>query len=533
MFGSLYRHENGPFPGTIARHLRERCSMKQRPCLTFLVVCICMLLAAGCGSKSHTPSSPAQSPGDALYAQGTDAFSKNDFTAAADLFKLAQENYTAAGDRIPALKARDMAFLAFCAAGDFPYNRSAIEAELAAAFPDMAAAERIALLDGDSRTATIRRGDEILYFYDTVHNIKNHYPAILRKENERNQYTPLYDELMPLINTPWKEGAGPYGNPVAFTGSVELAIPRGELPPDGTLKLWIPLPIETASQTNVTIISVEPARYVKSATGTRADLGLAYLEIPLAEMKEPSVNVTARFRFVGHEQRFVIDPATVTPCNTASPEYLKYTGSSRNIAITPEMKAKALSMVGTETNPYLQAQKIYWDIVSTHPYSHAPHSWLDATRTPESLYVLKTGIGDCGSQSIYFTALCRSIGIPARASGGYQMIQGHAGTHFWAEFYLEGYGWIPVDVTAAEGGDASYNATPEELHRYKAYYFGSLDPYRYFIQKDVDLPLTPDAGDAVTSPYGWVQFPKAACDTCIDNPMILAITYSKTTVKKE
>ena len=43
---------------------------------------------------------------------------------------------------------------------------------------------------------------------------------------------------------------------------------------------------------------------------------------------------------------------------------------------------------------------------------------------------------------MYFAALCRSIGIPARAVGGYQMIQGFAGTHFWAEYYLEGYGWF-------------------------------------------------------------------------------------------
>ncbi|HOJ97906.1 MAG TPA: transglutaminase domain-containing protein [Methanospirillum sp.] len=31
-----------------------------------------------------------------------------------------------------------------------------------------------------------------------------------------------------------------------------------------------------------------------------------------------------------------------------------------------------------------------------------------------------------------------------------QMIEGSAGAHIRAEFYLEGYGWIPVDVPAAE-----------------------------------------------------------------------------------
>jgi len=159
--------------------------------------------------------------------------------------------------------------------------------------------------------------------------------------------------------------------------------------------------------------------------------------------------------------------------------------------------------------------------------------WLDANGIPESRYVFETGIGDCATQSMYFAALCRSLGIPARATGGYQMIEGTPGTHIWAEFYLEGYGWIPVDVTAAEGGDASYTATAEDLNRYKSYYFGSLDPYRFIIQKSLDLPVIPDAGDAAISPTGWVQHPKLVCDTCPENPMILSFMHTNITVTRE
>ncbi len=96
--------------------------------------------------------------------------------------------------------------------------------------------------------------------------------------------------------------------------------PATRLPANGTLRLWFPLPIESGSQTNVTILSVEPAvRQIQ--TGTGADLGLAYLEIPLSEVNGSFLNVTATFRFVQHDQRFVIDPAKVQPYNTTSPEY--------------------------------------------------------------------------------------------------------------------------------------------------------------------------------------------------------------------
>ena len=171
------------------------------------------------------------------------------------------------------------------------------------------------------------------------------------------------------------------GDPVDYTGRAEFAIPRDELPGNGTLKVWMPVPIESGSQTNVTIISVEPARYVKSATGASADLGLVYFEIPLEEITSPFLNVTVRFSFVQHEQRFVIDPAQVKPYNTSSPG-TRDTAPSQNIVITPAMKAKARAIVANETNPYLQAQKIYWDIITTLPYSHAPHMTLDATGTP-------------------------------------------------------------------------------------------------------------------------------------------------------
>jgi len=510
--------------------------MKHMPVLILLMVCTGALLAAGCSSPA-TPAQPApatlqQSPGAALSAQGEAAFAANDFDRAADFFLLAQENYTAAGDKASSLKARDRVFQSLGAAADFPLNRSQADAALAAALPDATAAQRSAWLD-EPNMATIKRNGEVLYYSDTASNVKYHHPVLMQKENELKNYTPLYDELMPVINATWKDGAGPYGSPVAYAGSTDLAIPRSDLPANGTLKLWMPVPIETGSQTNVTIVSVEPKQYVKSSTGTGADIGLVYLEVPLEEIKGPFLNVSARYRFVQHEQRFVVDPAKVKPYNTSSPEYVKYTGSSRNIVVNPAMKQKALSIVGNETNPYLRAQKIYWDTVSTHPYSHAPHFWLEVTNNPESVYVLTTGIGDCGSQSMYYVALLRSLGIPARAAGGYQMIQGFAGTHFWAEYYLEGYGWIPVDVTGSEGGTWSYSATHADLMRYQEYFFGSLDPYRYVIQKDVDVPLTPGTGTAVVTPSGFLQFPKAVCDTCSENPMIFALMDAKVTVNKE
>ena len=493
-----------------------------------IVLVAAAFLVAGCTMQA-TESSPTAAA-DAARAQADTAFAAGNYHAADTLYTLAQENYTAAGNTTAALSARNRAFVSTRMTIEFPYNRSAMEQAISEAYPNVSAGRRAGWLNG-SGIASIKSDGAVWYYEGNTENILYHNLDLMQEKMASRNQTALYDPLTHYAFSTGNEGTGPYGEPVAWGGTEVFSVPREDLPQNGTLRLWFPLPIVSGSQTNVTILSVEPAQYVKSETGTGADLGLAYLEIPLSEVNGSFLNVTATFRFVQHDQHFAIDPAKVQPYNMTSPEYLKYTASGKNIVITPEMKAKAQEIVGNETNPYLEAQKIYWYIVDTLPYSHAPHVWLDASGTPESAYVLDTGIGDCGSQSMYFAALCRSLGIPARAVGGYQLVPGSAGTHFWAEYYLEGYGWVPVDVTAAETADWAYNATPDERHRFKAYFFDSLDPYRYIIQKDVDIPLTPDPGDAVLFKM-VVQSPKAVCDTCPDDVDLTLQQYYTTTVKR-
>jgi transglutaminase-like putative cysteine protease len=136
----------------------------------------------------------------------------------------------------------------------------------------------------------------------------------------------------------------------------------------------------------------------------------------------------------------------------------------------------------------------------------------------------ETGFGDCGTQSMLFSALCRSTGIPARAAGGYQLAPGLAGTHFWAEFYLPAYGWIPVDVTIAESSDWSWNATDAERDTFKGYYFGNLDPYRLTMQNDVDVPFSPKPGeDAILNMVH--QTPTVVCEGVNEDLELLGMEY--------
>ncbi|MFH1980727.1 MAG: transglutaminase-like domain-containing protein [Pseudomonadota bacterium] len=179
------------------------------------------------------------------------------------------------------------------------------------------------------------------------------------------------------------------------------------------------------------------------------------------------------------------------------------------------------------------AKKLYEHILAHYPYSLTPHVTLQVLGVQEAQYVQEYRHGDCGAQSMLFSAMCRSLGIPARSTGGYQMIMGHAGTHFWAEFYLEGYGWIPVDVTVAEAGDWTGTISEDERRRFKAFFFANLDPYRYVIQKDVDLPLSPAPEETVLTdsvPPIVMQAPFIECPSCTANPFIILDSYTRTTI---
>ena len=61
--------------------------------------------------------------------------------------------------------------------------------------------------------------------------------------------------------------------------------------------------------------------------------------------------------------------------------------------------------------------------------------------------------GNCTDFHALFIGLMRASGIPARFSIGYSIPVGESGEltgyHCWADFYLDGLGWVPVDASEA------------------------------------------------------------------------------------
>ncbi|MBP7410532.1 MAG: transglutaminase domain-containing protein [Methanoculleus sp.] len=488
--------------------------MNHRSTTALLVIStLLLLLAAGCTTTpqdTKTLDASGPSPADEAYARGVAEYANANYRVAEERFAEAYTLYTGAGDTDKALTARNAIFRANRTVMEYPFDRAAAEAALRERVPgitDAAIAEWL-----ENRAQTIVSENETLYYLDVAENYLFAHP------DEKQKQTAGGVDFDYIGRYAWSENRpehGPYVNPVRYAGVERLEVPHEALPSTGILKIWFPLPVETDSQRNVTVANLSCPEYIVAGPFTTGSIGYVYYEVPAGAVNGDLI-ITADISFVSYEQIFEdIDPAKVREYNTSDPEYLLYTKSERNIELTDAVREKAREIVGNETNPHLQAQMIYYHIIETYPYSLVPHGSLDARepKVAESTYMFETGHGDCGTQSTLFAAFCRSLGIPARALGGYQMIMAETpGGHFWAEYYLPGYGWVPNDVTVAEAAD--WVAMPgEKRTAFKDYYAANLDSARLAIQKNVDAPMDPALPDDAVSFRVVRQVPAIVSDT--------------------
>jgi tetratricopeptide (TPR) repeat protein len=71
--------------------------------------------------------------------------------------------------------------------------------------------------------------------------------------------------------------------------------------------------------------------------------------------------------------------------------------------------------------------------------------------------LVERGHAECKGYTMLFTGLCRAAGVPARSVWGLTTVQpgqdrrfGDIASHNWAEFYVAGCGWVPVDPQRPE-----------------------------------------------------------------------------------
>ncbi len=318
-----------------------------------------------------------------------------------------------------------------------------------------------------------------------------------------------------------------YRNPQVYNidFSFELAPDPNTIDRIKDLKLWVPVPREWDSQKAVRIISAEPkpnAEYTDLEHGNR----MFYWDFG-KEPEKSSYKVNLKYRLECYEVRAEIDPNKIGSYDITSKEYILYTRSTATVSITPKIRELARQAVGDEKNPYIQAKQIAEfsrnKIRYKQTFARGIKSLLDtAVRDEQSGEEYYSGA--CGQYNALFVAMCRSVGIPARAVAGFvgyrpwmrasdltkpfseldtmQSPDGlYGGQHYasmsphvWSEFYLPNYGWIPAETM----GDQ----------------LGYWDNMRLIMHKGRDVKIGPQAPENDSGGYGfqWVPLNKGRAD---------------------
>ena len=99
-----------------------------------------------------------------------------------------------------------------------------------------------------------------------------------------------------------------------------------------------------------------------------------------------------------------------------------------------------------------------------------------------SIYACDIGVGNCTDYHSYFISLSRTIGVPARFNMGFPIPSGDEGIvkgyHCWADYYIDGKGWYPVDISEAD-------KDPNKIE----YFFGTVDESRVEMMAGRDFDL--------------------------------------------
>src|ERR1700691_5653188 len=250
------------------------------------------------------------------------------------------------------------------------------------------------------------------------------------------------------------------------------------LPAGKKVRIWIPA-AQSDDYQEVRVVSVHGDLPLKKTSESKYGNQIYYAESSSAQ---PELHFDVEYDVVRRERVALGQSAPhLTPASLSSAERQEDLQPDVLVPITGLPADLAVKVTEGKTQPLDKARAIYDYLFTTMRYDKTGTGWGHG----DVLYACDAKKGNCTDFHSLFIAMARSQGIPARFEIGFPLPPDKhsseiAGYHCWSDFYIDGRGWIPVDISEAW------------KHQEKRdYFFGSHDVNRVQFSMGRDLRLSP------------------------------------------
>jgi transglutaminase-like putative cysteine protease len=302
------------------------------------------------------------------------------------------------------------------------------------------------------------------------------------------------------------DGVKPKMRTFDFTYVAEVTeIPAGA----NDVSIWIPYPQSDANQkiSNMKITSPYPTRVTRDP-----ELGNQMLYVNIKQPKTSSVRIEMSFRVERREH--IRNNFTTVKANLAGgePSVERWLKPDKLVPIDGRIRQLALDVTQGKTTDLEKARAIYDYAVSNLKYDKSGTGWGRG----DIYYACDVKRGNCTDFHAVFIGFNRSVGIPARFEIGFPLPPDRSegeisGYHCWAQFYLKGIGWVPVDASEASKNPAK-----------KEYFFGAHDEHRVLFTVGRDVRLSPPQKG---EPLNYFIYPYVEVDGKIFNNLRKKFSY--------
>jgi transglutaminase-like putative cysteine protease len=282
------------------------------------------------------------------------------------------------------------------------------------------------------------------------------------------------------------------------------------LPVGNKVRIWMPTAHSDAYQ-DVKVISARGDLPLKKTIETKVGNEIYYAETHSAPSE---LHFDVEYEVVRHERLALGQNASHSASVLLSPmERQQDLQPDALVPITGLPADLAVKVTRDKAEPIDKARAIYDYVFTTMRYDKTGTGWGHG----DVLYACDAKKGNCTDFHSLFIAMARSQGIPARFEIGFPLpADKHsgeiAGYHCWSDFYADGKGWIPVDISEAW-------KHPEK----RDYFFGAHDSNRMQFTMGRDLLLSPAQEG---KPLNYFVYPYVEVDGKEFPNVVLAFSFA-------